>query len=420
MNTTEPNTPDNTPPEIEGAAINSAPKPTAGNDESTIADQDSSDTSDDKALETKIVPANTNGKGPDVTPTANAPITTEPGNNNQEPTTAVQADGADINQPKTKETATTSDDCSGSMAEFPFATDKNNLFYAFDLHRKRVSRYEKYSIDIYLDYHNKFDKEKKTTLTEFRKKYEEKKFDIAILDNEPDNIREVVIDFLDWSGKLPQNGIWFYRAIHWIKSLFGKKSKVSSTNKKEDAPKRVDLSTEEKYLDKRYFVAQKFYSKRADEGKKNFFKIQKTIFALSVIIPVIALVSKFADTIITDLNITLDNDAEKKWVTPKWVMDIAPLITAILSAIIAYLSSKDKLYSWLSHWTKNRELSERLKREYSLYQGRSEAYEKVEGETIDNHTPAERLFRKNVEQIIEDGREYLSEYGSRKSAENKK
>lgn len=312
--------------------------------------------------------------------------------------------------PNTSDGITNTVETNNQNKRFDVTTDKDNLFYVFDLHRKRASRHENYSTDLYLDYNSSFDNDKKKIISAFRELYEANKNDITVLDEATDKEKAVVIEFLDWTDKLPKRGIWFFRFIHWVKGLFAKKTRKKTGDVKDERPKRKDIISEKDYLNERYFVAQKFYSKRADEGKKFFFRIQKGIFALSVIIPIIALIPKFVETIIKDLDLE----------TPMWVADAAPVLTAVLSAIIAYMSSKDKLYSWLKHWTKNRDLSERLKKEYALYQGRSGEYAKLEGETIEGHTPAERKFRENVEQIIEDGRETLNAYGSRKSEGNGK
>ena len=244
---------------------------TTNNDDATVADEKS----EDKNTTEKKTKTDNDDKSSEKETTDNKSnsTTSEDSNKNEE----------------SNQNSKPTDEYFGSMADFPFSEDKNNLFYAFDLHRNNVNKHQKYSIDIYLDYQKKFDNEKKKILTEFRKKYEEKKFDIAILDNEPDKVNSVIIEFLDWCGKLPQNGIWFYRAIHWIKNLFGKKTDKKSSEYKEESKKCIKLEKEEDYVNERYAKQQKFYSKRADEGKRNFFKIQKGIFALSVIIPIIAL-----------------------------------------------------------------------------------------------------------------------------------
>ena len=102
-------------------------------------------------------------------------------------------------------------------------------------------------------------------------------------------------------------------------------------------------------------------------------------------------------------------------ICPQWSAEAAALFTAILSVFIAVITAKEKLYSWRLHWTKNRDLSERLKKEHALYQGRSGDYAKVEGEEIEGHKSAERKFRENIEAIIEDGREILNAYGNKKT-----
>lgn len=311
-----------------------------------------------------------------------------------------QEESANAKEPKQEEPA---------KAEAKKETPKENLFDTFDMHKKRASNHEQYSTDLFLEYHDSFDSEKKKIIKAFRILYEANNNDIQVIDEADDKEQKIIIDFWYWTKKLPKNGIWWFRFWHWIKGIFTKKSRAKAKFKDETQKAPKMLKEEKDYIVNRYFAAQKFYSKRADDGKKYFFRSQKTILVLSVIIPIVAILYQLTDTIIQDI--------DKELVCPKWVGVTASLITAGFSAIIAYLTSKDKLYSWLKHWTKNRDLSERLKREYALYKGRSGEYAKVEGETIEEHSAVERKFRENVEAIIEDGREYLNAYGNRKRDE---
>lgn len=298
-------------------------------------------------------------------------------------------------------------------------TPKESLFYTFDLHKKRASNHEQYSTDRFLEYQEWFNNDKKAIIKDFRKLYESNNNDIQVIDEIEDKKKVVIIDFLDWSATLPKWGFWilFHRFCHWIKCLFTNKSRTKE--KVEDETKKTpkNLEKEADYLKYRYFVSQKFYSKRADEGKKKFFRSQNCVIWLSSIIPVIALLPSLANIIIQDLNIGIKEEADK-WICPQWSAEAAALLTAILSVFIAVITAKEKMYSWRLHWTKNRDLSERLKKEHALYQGSSGEYATVEGEEKDGHKPAERKFRENIEAIIEDGREIINTYGNKKTENN--
>lgn len=298
-------------------------------------------------------------------------------------------------------------------------TPKESLFYTFDLHKKRASNHERYSTDRFLEYQEWFNNDKKAIIKDFRKLYEDNNNDIQVIDEIEDKKKVVIIDFLDWSATLPKCGFWilFHRFCHWVKCLFTNKSRTKEKVKDETKKTPKNLEKEVDYLKYRYFVSQKFYSKRADEGKKKFFRSQNCVIWLSSIIPVIALLPSLANIIIQDLNIGIKEEADK-WICPQWSAEAAALLTAILSVFIAVITAKEKLYSWRLHWTKNRDLSERLKKEHALYQGRSGDYAKVEGEEIEGHKSAERKFRENVEAIIEDGREILNAYGNKKTENN--
>lgn len=346
----------------------------------------------------------------------NTPTTETPVEENT-PTTETATEEDTEETPEEKTEVKTEEKPEETKEEPKKETPKESLFYTFDDHKKRASNHEKYSTDLFLEYQEWFNKDKKNTIKAFRKLYEDNNNDIQILDDSEDKDKKVIIDFLDWSAKLPKHGVWWFRFWHWVKGLFTNKSrtKIKIADETKKAPK--NLTQEDAYLKDRYYVAQKFYSKRADEGKKYFFRSQKTILILSVIIPILALVPQLIVAIIEAIN-SIRSDTSIIWECPRYVMVVTSIITAILSAIIAYLTSSDKLYSWLKHWTKNRDLSERLKKEYALYQGRSGEYANVKGNEIDGHKPAERKFRENVEAIIEDGREILNTYGNKKPENN--
>ncbi|MBR2888530.1 MAG: DUF4231 domain-containing protein [Bacteroidales bacterium] len=297
-------------------------------------------------------------------------------------------------------------------------TPKESLFYTFDLHKKRASNHERYSTDRFLEYQEWFNNDKKAIIKDFRKLYEANNNDIQVIDEIEDKKKVVIIDFLDWSATLPKWGFWilFHRFCHWVKCLFTNKSRTKEKVKDETKKTPKNLEKEADYLKYRYFVAQQFYSKRADYGKKKFFNSQNLIIIFSAIIPVITLFPPLVNTFIQDLNIGIKEEADK-WICPQWIAEVAAIITAILSAIIAIITTREKMYSWRLHWTKNRDLSERLKKEHALYQGSSGEYATVEGEEKDGHKPAERKFRENVEAIIEDGREILNSYGNKKTEE---
>ena len=320
-----------------------------------------------------------------------------------------QEDTAQAEEPKQEEP---------KQEEAKKETPKESLFYTFDMHKKRASNHERYSTDRFLEYQEWFNNDKKAIIKDFRKLYEANNNDIQVIDDIEDKKKTVIIDFLDWSATLPQwkYGIWWFRFWHWVKCLFTNKSRTKEKVKDDTKKAPKNLEKESDYIKYRYFTAQKFYSKRADYGKKKFFNNQNWIIVLSAIIPIIVLLPPLANTIIQDLNIGIAEET-KKWICPQWADEAAAIVTAIFSAIIAILTTREKMYSWRLHWTKNRDLSERLKKEHALYQGKSGEYAKVEGEKIEDHTAVERKFRENVEAIIEDGREYLNAYGNKKNDE---
>ena len=283
---------------------------------------------------------------------------------------------------------------------------KNNVFNIFDKYRERVNKHEKYSINIYLDYLYRFDTKKRNTISEFRKKYEEDdKYDIAVLEEFTDNEKSVIIAFLDWCSDLPQHGIWFYKTIFWIKSRFGKKTRTVVSKKQLELK---DLAKIDDYIQERVLPQLRFHDNKAAQAKRIYFRGQKWILGLSIFVSV-------GIAALTLLRFLIWDNPDDK--IPSWYPEIGNVVAALCSAIVAFISSNEKLYSRMKEWVTNRQTCEKIKKEYALYQGKSEPYDIKDDEQSNGHPKSERLFRQNIERIIEGQQAVLDKYGKISSDE---
>lgn len=200
---------------------------------------------------------------------------------------------------------------------------------------------------------------------------------------------EVIKKFIAYANELPRP----FKV--WRCGLFNSNAdlkKFAFSENKDDVPKKME--SEGDFVTNRYYNQQKYFSRKAGECKEAYYENQKTIMLYSVVISVASVVSacfcNFFDEYAPD------------WLCPLMANFISVAI-AILSATTAYITSNDKLYQNLSFWIRYRVASEKLKSEYALYQGRCGDYNIPDNEKDEyGHTPAEKVFRKNVEIIVQE------------------
>lgn len=257
-----------------------------------------------------------------------------------------------------------------------------NLFETFNLLVENASKGEQKWVKWYLQYNDMFNEKDRTTIEQFKNNYLESGNNITVVDSLNDDERITVSRFLNFlfqidtelnKPKKMKNPANFFALLFGLETVPQKKVF------------RQDLTNPKAYLDYRYFDQQQWYSQSACKAKARFFNNQLFISILSVSIPIVVLLIPWLGKLIFN----------KEFGTA------TNILTAIMSAIIAILSSKDKLYQNMEDWLRNRDISERLKIEYSLFQGRSGDYN-IENDS--NGVLAEKKFRENVENIIREAK----------------
>lgn len=278
------------------------------------------------------------------------------------------------------------------MAESIIQTQKGtqNLLKDFEELVNKASQGNKQAVADYLRFSESFSKSERKIIDDFIARYKSGN-DIVVLEQFTDEEKDVIIPFIQFVMDIKNDG------IENEEKSKKKKSKKAETDVKKY---RLDLSTEKRYLNNRYFNQEQFYDTKAQEAKKIFFRNQKWILFLSIFVPAAIALHTLIEFAIWD-----------KGDVPGWYYEMSKLVTAVCSAIVAYLSSREKLYSMLKDWITRRSACERLKTEYALYQGKSGKYNIKDDVVVNGHTKSERKFRQEVEGIIQDAREVLVSYG---------
>jgi hypothetical protein len=277
----------------------------------------------------------------------------------------------------------------------PAKVTEKNLLIEFEKLKKEASQGDKKAVETYLRFLESFTKDERKIIDDFVTRYKNSN-DIIVLEQFSDEEEDVIIPF-----------------IHFVMDLKKEEPEGEDQSKKKKAKKtepeekkyRLDLSTEKRYLNHRYFAQEQFYDKGAQKSKAAFFKNQKWILRLSVFVPVCIIILSLLQSILQNCITSWKENA------PDWYHEISNLVTALCAAFVAYLSSNEKLYSMLKDWITKRSTCERLKTEYALYQGKSGKYNLKDDKVVDGHTKSERKFRQEVEGIIQDAREVLVAYG---------
>ncbi len=204
---------------------------------------------------------------------------------------------------------------------------------------------------------------------------------------------KVIKKFIAFANDLPRP------ITVWWRGMFNSNAdlkKFSFSDGKDDAPKGMEKESD--FVKNRYYNQQKYFSRKAGECKDAYYYNQKQIMFFSVVISVASVLSACVCNFLGDYK-------------PEWLnRELSPLVAnvislgiAILSAATAYITSNDKLYQNLSFWIRYRVASEKLKSEYALYQGRCGDYNVPNNKVCkDGHTLAEKIFRKNVEVIVQE------------------
>ena len=287
-----------------------------------------------------------------------------------------------------------------------------NIFEPYHNFIKQVQTGDKKSVELYLYYISKYSETERDTLANFIKTYESNNFDITkILDSKDFKENKALItNFLRFVDELPKEKSCMDKIgnfckkylIHPIVFLLTLPFTVIFERVKVPPQKkyRKKLTNIEDYLDYRYFEQQQFFSQSASKAKARFFNNQMAITLLSVLIPIVVLVIPWLSKLLWN----------------KECDHLTDIITAIFSAVIAVLSSKEKLYKNLEDWTRNRDISEQLKFEYSLYQGKCDKYN-IEDDS--DGKKADAKFRYEVETIIQQAKDRFVKLRSSSDADEK-
>jgi len=259
-----------------------------------------------------------------------------------------------------------------------------NFFTRFDEIVKMCGEGRPYAVDCYLQYTDEFSKDDRSLIEDFRKKYIAKQCDVSVIDTYPDGQIAVLKKFLGFVRDLPEND-----------RAYKKRLKLAKKQAEKDAQDkdrvRKDFSTTENFLNNRYHRSQKYFSDSASSFKKKYYFIQKLVMILSLSVSVFSLFMIF-----------LGNTIWSEGSLPKWFGNLDNFIVAAISAAAAWFSSNDKLYRNLEFWVKYRTISEALKKEYDLYQGRCGVYDIADDSPDEyGHTQAEKKFRVNYEEIVQ-------------------
>ena len=272
-------------------------------------------------------------------------------------------------------------------------TNNNSIFDRFNKITVEAENSWSYAFNCYRRYMELFNSEDRKVLAKFEGMYHEKGMKAWEEFNDKDSA--VINRFIAFSEWLPSNGFF-----GWLRNTVGRRM---STNElfefldcqpvfnNEDSSTSKSFVKEEDFVKYRYFEQQKYFSNTSSKFKKTYYLIQKWILALSLSVSICSLFFIF-----------WGNYCWSGENIPRWFSNLDNLIVAIVSAIAAYLSSNEKLCRNLEFWLKYRTTSEKLKTEYSLYQGRCGFYNTKDDKPDENgNSRATKRFRAKVEEIVQ-------------------
>ncbi len=272
---------------------------------------------------------------------------------------------------------------------------KKSIFDKFNWITEQSEDGKSFAFNCYRRYMELFNSKDRDVLANFETLYHDKGMKALVHFNDDDSA--VIYRFIAFTEWLPSN-----RFFGWLRNIVGR---CMSTNellewldcapfpKKDDTTKLKPFVKEQDFVTYRYFAQQQYFSNTAGKYKKTYYLLQKFIQGLSLSVSVCSLFFIFFGNCYW----SGEND-----VIPRWFGNLDNLIVAIVSAIAAYLSSNEKLCRNLEFWLKFRTTSERLKTEYSLYQGRCGVYD-IKNDTTDENgnSRATKRFRAKVEEIVQ-------------------
>ena len=259
-----------------------------------------------------------------------------------------------------------------------------NIFTRYDNIKKLAGEGSPYAVDCYMQYVVKFSKDDRELIAKFRKDYEAHQNDISVIEDYTEQQVQVITTFLNFAYGLPEDETDYQKYVQRIKE-------ADQKAEKEQGKKLLDFSTEEQFLQNRFKRSRNYFSETASTFKKSYHRVQRWVMGLSLAVSVVSL-----------LFIFIGNLSWAEGSVPKWFGNLDNFIVAVISGFAAWLSSNDKLCRNLEFWVKYRTISEALKKEYDLYQGRCGVYD-IPDDNPDQfgHTKAEKLFRINYEEIIQ-------------------
>lgn len=259
-----------------------------------------------------------------------------------------------------------------------------SIFTRYDNIKKLAGEGSPYAVDCYMQYVVKFSKDDRDLIAKFRKDYEANQNDISVIEGYTEQQVKVITMFLNFAYGLPEDETDFQKFVQRIKE-------ADQKAEKEQGKKLLDFSTEQQFLQNRFKRSRNYFSDTASKFKKTYHRVQHWVMGLSLAVSVVSLLFIFMGNLIWD-----------EGSMPKWFGNLDNFIVAVISGIAAWLSSNDKLCRNLEFWVKYRTISEALKKEYDLYQGRCGVYD-IPDDNADafGHTKAEKLFRINYEEIIQ-------------------
>ncbi len=274
-------------------------------------------------------------------------------------------------------------------------TNNNSIFDRFNTITNQAEEGYSFAFNCYRRYMELFNFEDRKVLAKFEGLYHEKGMKAWEEFNDKDSA--VINRFIAFSEWLPSN-VFF----GWLRNTVGRRM---STNElfefldcqpvfnNEDSSTSKSFVKEQDFVKYRYFEQQKYFSNTSGKYKKTYYLLQKWILALSLSVSICSLIFIFLGNYCW---------SGKDDVIPGWFGNLDNLIVAIVSAIAAYLSSNEKLCRNLEFWLKFRTTSERLKTEYSLYQGRCGIYNIEDDKPDENgNFRATKRFRTKVEEIVQ-------------------
>ncbi len=284
---------------------------------------------------------------------------------------------------------------------------KQNIFTRFDSIVKNAGLGRKYALHAYMRYTDLFTKEDREQVESFRKLYNESGNNITVMESAgySDNQIDIIDRFVSFCQGLPCT-----RLTGWLRWLFSRRRTIQEREHRlqncaelsaSKQKKRKPIETEKDFLENRYYSQQQFFSKKSGEFRDTYHRNQKRIMLFSVSVSVISVLSVFVGNVVCSI-FHFES-------SPEWLVNGFSLLVAVISAVTAYISSNDKLFQNLDFWTRYRVASEKLKSEYALYQGRCGDYD-IPNDTADSlgHTQAEKKFRENVENIVQEANDNFS------------